>query len=442
MSLIEPPSFISLAKSLPSGFDSTTVIYIICIAVLLFVSALMSGSESAFFSLRPADNEDLKKENSSRSKLILNLIGKPKELLATILITNNFVNVGIVILSTFILNDIYPPTPGSELKRFLLEVVGITFLILLLGEVVPKIFAARNTMIVVRWMSYPLHFLGSVPPVSWLKTALVFGTSFIQKKSKTSVKVNQDELEQALALTREDSSSEEDHKILEGIVKFGKTDASQIMSPRIEVEAIDADASFEEVMQTVLEAGYSRMPIFKESPDNIVGILYIKDLLPHLNAGKDFDWKSVLRKPFFIPENKKINDLLQEFRSMRMHMAIVVDEYGGASGIVTLEDILEEIVGDITDEFDDHEITYTKLDEQTFIFEGRTSLNDFYKIIGETYQASFEEAKGEAETIGGLVLEQAGRILKNNEFIFIDQVKFIVESSDKKRMKTIKIKLP
>jgi putative hemolysin len=442
MSLIEPPSITSLVKSLPSGFDSTTVIYIICIALLLFISALMSGSESAYFSLRPSDNEDLKKENSSRSKLILNLLGKPKELLATILITNNFVNVGIVILSTFVLNDVYPPLPGTELKRFLLEVVGITFLILLLGEVVPKIFAARNTMSVVRWMSYPLYFLGSIPPVSWLKSALVFGTSFIQKRSKTSVKVNQDELEQALALTREDSSSEEDHKILEGIVKFGKTDASQIMTPRIEVEAIDADVSFEEVMQTVLEAGYSRMPIFKESPDNIVGILYIKDLLPHLNAGKDFEWKTVLRKPFFIPENKKINDLLQEFRSMRMHMAIVVDEYGGASGIVTLEDILEEIVGDITDEFDDHEITYTKLDDQTFIFEGRTSLNDFYKVIGETYQASFEEAKGEAETIGGLVLEQAGRILKNNEYIFIDEVKFIVESSDKKRMKTIKIKLP
>ena len=442
MSLIEPPSFISLTKSLPSGFDSTTVIYIVCIALLLFVSALMSGSESAFFSLRPSDNEDLKKENSSRSKLILTLLGKPKELLATILITNNFVNVGIVILSTFILNDVYPPTPGGELKRFLLEVVGITFLILLLGEVVPKIFAARNTMSVVRWMSYPLYFLGSVPPLSWLKSALVYGTSFIQKRTKTSVKVNQDELEQALALTREDSSSEEDHKILEGIVKFGKTDASQIMSPRIEVEAIDAESSFEEVMQTVLEAGYSRMPIFEESPDNIVGILYIKDLLPHLNAGADFDWKTVLRKPFFIPENKKINDLLQEFRSMRMHMAIVVDEYGGASGIVTLEDILEEIVGDITDEFDDNEIAYTKLDEHTFIFEGRTSLNDFYKVIGEEYQDAFEEVKGEAETIGGLVLEQAGRILKNNEFIFIDKVKFIVESSDKKRMKTIKIKLP
>ena len=431
MSLIEPPSFISLTKSLPSGFDSTTVIYLVCIALLLFVSALMSGSESAYFSLRPSDNEDLKKENSTRSKLILSLLGKPKELLATILITNNFVNVGIVILSTFILNDVYPPEAGSELKRFLLEVVGITFLILLLGEVVPKIFAARNTMSVVRWMSYPLYLLGSIPPVSWLKLALVKGTNFIQKRNKSSVKVNQDELEQALALTREDSNSGEDHKILEGIVKFGKTEASQIMSPRVEVEAIDAESSFEEVM-----------PIFEESPDNIVGILYIKDLLPHLNAGADFDWKTVIRKPFFIPENKKINDLLQEFRSMRMHMAIVVDEYGGASGIVTLEDILEEIVGDITDEFDDHEIAYTKLDEHTIIFEGRTSLNDFYKVIGETYQDAFEEVKGEAETIGGLVLEQAGRILKNNEFIFIDKVKFIVESSDKKRMKTIKIKLP
>ncbi|MFM6935869.1 MAG: gliding motility-associated protein GldE [Flavobacteriales bacterium] len=442
MSLIEPPSFILLVKNSASGFDSTTVVYIICIAFLLFISALMSSSESAFFSLRPSDNEDLKKENSSRSKLILGLLAKPKDLLATILITNNFVNVGIVILSTFILNDIYPPTEGSELQRFLLEVVGITFLILLLGEVVPKVFAAQNTMRVVRWMSYPLYFLGSVPPLSWLKIALVKGTNFIQKRTKSSVKVNQDELEQALALTREESSSEEDHKILEGIVKFGKTEASQIMTPRIEVEAIDDESTFEEVMQTVLEAGYSRMPIFNESPDNIVGILYIKDLLPHLGEGVKFDWKSIIRKPFFIPENKKINDLLQEFRNMRMHMAVVVDEYGGASGIVTLEDILEEIVGDITDEFDDHEIAYTKLDEHTIIFEGRTSLNDFYKIIGESYQNAFESVKGEAETIGGLVLENAGRILKNNEFVFIENVKFIVESSDKKRMKTIKIKLP
>jgi CBS domain containing-hemolysin-like protein len=214
------------------------------------------------------------------------------------------------------------------------------------------------------------------------------------------------------------------------------------MTPRIEVEAIDTDSSFQEVMQTVLEAGYSRMPIFEETPDNIVGILYIKDLLPHLNDVETFDWKTIIRKPYFIPENKKINDLLQEFRSMRMHMAVVVDEYGGASGIVTLEDILEEIVGDITDEFDDHEIAYTKLDDQTIIFEGRTSLNDFYKVVGENYEESFEAVKGEAETIGGLVLEHAGRILKNNEFIVIENVKFIVESSDKKRMKTIKIKLP
>lgn len=442
MSLIEPPSLRITTKIVQSGFDSTTVVYMVCIAILLMISALMSGSESAFFSLRPADNEDLKKENSSRSKLILSLLSKPKELLATILITNNFVNVGIVILSTFILNDVYPVTQGSELKRFLLEVVGITFLILLIGEVVPKIFAARNTMSVVRWMSYPLYFLGSVPPLSWLKIALVRGTNFIQKRTKSSVKVNQDELEQALALTKEDSSSEEDHKILEGIVKFGKTEASQIMSPRIEVEAIDADSSFREVMQTVLEAGYSRMPIFNETPDNIVGILYIKDLLPHLTEVDSFDWKSIIRKPYFIPENKKINDLLQEFRSMRMHMAVVVDEYGGASGIVTLEDILEEIVGDITDEFDDHEIAYTKLDDHTIIFEGRTSLNDFYKVIGEPYESTFEAVKGEAETIGGLVLEHAGRILKNNEYIVIEQVKFIVESSDKKRMKTIKIKLP
>jgi gliding motility-associated protein GldE len=243
-----------------------------------------------------------------------------------------------------------------------------------------------------------------------------------------------------LALTREDSTSEEDHKILEGIVKFGKTEACQIMTPRIEVDAIDNTSNFKEVLEFILESGYSRIPIFEGSQDNVIGILYIKDLLQSLNQDENFDWRKEIRKPYFIPENKRINDLLQDFRSMKMHMAIVVDEYGGASGIVTLEDILEEIVGDITDEFDENEVVYSKIDENTYLFEGRTSLNDFYKIV-ECNEELFESLKGEAETIGGLIIEQAGRILRNNEFITIENYKLIVESSDKKRIKTVKIKI-
>jgi gliding motility-associated protein GldE len=308
----------------------------------------------------------------------------------------------------------------------------------LTGEVIPKIFATRNSLRVVNWVAYPLNVFRTMPPVSWIKVILVKGSFFIQKMTKSSVQVTTDELEQALALTKEDSDSEEDHKILEGIVRFGKTEACQIMTPRVEVEAIDAESNVKEVFEFILEAGYSRIPVYKDSQDNVIGILYIKDLLPFLAEPEDFDWKVVLRKPFFIPENKKINDLLQEFRKMKMHMAIVVDEYGGASGIVTLEDILEEIVGEITDEFDENEIPFVKLDENTYNFEGRTSLNDFYKII-ETEGSDFESLKGDAETLGGFIVEQAGRILKNNEFITISNYKLIVVSSDKKRIRNVKV---
>ena len=434
------PSSQKLVQVVEAGFSGATLTYILIIVFLLFISALMSASESAFFSLSPADNEDLKKNNDKRSKLVQDLLSKPKELLATMLITINFVNVGVVILSTFILDDLYPETPGSELKRFLLEVVGITLLILLTGEVVPKIFASKNALLVVHWVARPLDLLSKMPPISWIKFGLVKGSFFIQKLFQGSVKVNTDELEQALALTKEKTTSEEDHKILEGIVRFGKTEASQIMTPRIEVDAIDETLNFREVVEMILESGYSRIPIYEGSQDNVIGILYIKDLLPNLNEGEDFDWKKEIRKPYFIPENKKINDLLQDFRSMKMHMAIVVDEYGGASGIVTLEDILEEIVGDITDEFDDNEVVYTKIDDSTYLFEGRTSLNDFYKII-ECDEELFESLKGEAETIGGFVIEQKGRILRNNEFIVVSNYKLIVESSDKRRIKTVKIKI-
>jgi gliding motility-associated protein GldE len=398
----------------------------------------MSGSESAFFSLKPSETDSLKKENTPKTKLILELISKPKELLATLLIIHNFVNVGVVILATFIMDQLIPPKPGTELTRFLLEVLGITFLILLTGEVIPKIFATRNSLRVVNWVAYPLNIARTTPPVSWIKFVLVKGSFFIQKMMKSSVQVTTDELEQALALTKEDSDSEEEHKILEGIVRFGKTEASQIMTPRVEVDAIDSESSIKEVFAFILEAGYSRIPVYKDSQDNVIGILYIKDLLPYLDQSEDFDWKIVLRKPFFIPDNKKINDLLQEFRKMKMHMSIVVDEYGGASGIVTLEDILEEIVGEITDEFDENEIPFVKLDENTFNFEGRTSLNDFYKIM-ETDGTDFELLKGDAETLGGLMIEQAGRILKNNEFIAISNYKLIVVSSDKKRIRNVKV---
>jgi gliding motility-associated protein GldE len=327
---------------------------------------------------------------------------------------------------------------GNELIRFFIEVVGITFMILLIGEVIPKIYATNNAERVSRWVARPLYILSKTPPISWLKWVLVSGSKFISKAKRKSIHVSTDELEHAIALTKESSTTDEEQKLLEGIVKFGRTEACQIMKPRIEMAVLNSDCLFDEVLTFVLDAGYSRIPVYKENTDNVIGILYIKDLLQHLSKGKDFNWLEVIRKPFFIPENKKINDLLQEFRSMKMHLAVVVDEYGGASGVITLEDILEEIVGDITDEFDDDEIAFEKIDDFTFIFEGRTTLNDFYKVVGVDGK-DFEAIKGDAETLGGFINEQTGRIMKNKEFILQGNFKLIVESSDKRRVKLVKV---
>ena len=436
---IEPPSLSASLFDFNAQLSDATYLYLLIIFLLLLLSAFASGSESAFFSLKPKDNATLKANPSPRAKLILSLLMRPQELLATLLIFNNFVNVGIVILSSFVLNDLFPTNGEFALLRFVVEVIGITLIILLFGEVIPKIFANRNALKVSMLAAYPLRLIGQLPPLSWLKLILVRGTNFIQKLGNKSAAIDQNELEQAVALTKDEAGSKEEHKILEAIVRFGKTEASEIMTPRVEVEDIEASDNFKAVLAKIIEVGYSRIPVFDESPDNIIGILYIKDLLNHLNQGENFDWKQVLRKPFFVPENKKINDLLQEFRNMKMHMAVVVDEYGGASGIITLEDILEEIVGDITDEFDDTEIQYTKQADNTYLFEGRTSLNDLLKIIGEQHEEVIENARGEAETLGGLVIEVAGRILKNNEYITLGPLKLIVESSDKKRVKSVKV---
>ncbi len=434
---IEPPS-LQFPEVISAGLSNESIVYFVIIFFLLFVCAVMSGSESALFSIKPEENNKLKSEDSKEAKTIIHLLSNPRDLLATILIVNNFVIVGIVILATFVLDEEFPTKPGNELIRFLIEVVGITFMILLIGEVIPKIYATNNAEKASRWVARPLYLISRTPPVSWLKWVLVSGSKFISLSKKQSANISADELEHAIALTKESATSDGEQKLLEGIVKFGRTEASQIMKPRIEMAALDAESNFKEVLAFVLEAGYSRIPVYKENTDNVIGILYIKDLLPFLSNEQDFNWITVIRKPFFIPENKKINDLLQEFRSMKMHLAVVVDEYGGASGIITLEDILEEIVGDITDEFDDDEISYQKLDDTTYIFEGRTTLNDFYKVVGSDGK-EFEALKGDAETIGGFINEQAGRIMKNKEFITQGNFKLIIESSDKRRVKQVRV---
>jgi len=420
------------------SWTNTETIYTSIIVFLLILAAVTTSSESAFFSLNPEEKDRLKSENSRISNIIIDLLSKPRELIALLLISINFVNVGIVILSTLILNKMMEGY--SEVSKLLVEIFGITLLILITGEVIPKIYGANNASKVTRFMALPIDVIRKTPPISWLKALLVNGTSFIGRIGGKNVRISSAELEQAIAITSDENSSGDEQKLLEGIVKFGKTEAVQIMTPRIEMSSIPNNIAFSKVIEFVLEFGYSRIPIHKESADNVIGILYIKDLLPHLKESDEFPWLDLIRKPYFIPENKKIDDLLQEFRGMKMHLAVVVDEYGGASGIVTLEDILEEIVGDITDEFDDEQVDYKKMEDGSFAFEGRTSLKDFYKIL-EIEGEEFEQDKGDSETIGGFIVEQSGRILKNKESITKGNFKLSVISSDKRRIKWVKVQV-
>lgn len=418
------------------SWTNTETIYTSIIVLLLILAAITTSSESAFFSLNPKEKDRLKSENSKISGIILDLLSRPRELIALLLISINFVNVGIVILSTLILNKMM--TGYSEISKLLVEIFGITLLILITGEVIPKIYGANNASKVTRLMALPIDVLRRTPPISWLKSLLVNGTNFISRVGGKKMRISSDELEQAIAITTDDNSSSDEQKLLEGIVNLGKTEAVQIMTARIEMSSIPNNIPFTKVIEIVRELGYSRIPIHQESADNVIGILYIKDLLPHLKQSDDFQWLDLMRKPFFVPENKKIDDLLQEFRNMKMHMAVVVDEYGGASGIVTLEDILEEIVGDITDEFDDDHVEYKRMDDGSLAFEGRTSLKDFYKIL-DIEGDEFERVKGDAETIGGFIVEQAGRILKNKESITHSDFKLMVIASDKRRIKWVKV---
>ena len=418
---------------------STTGLVISCIVlmILLLISALISGSEAAFFSLSPADKEEVKNDQSKKASFVKKILSRPKELLATILIINNFINVGIVILSSSIYGSIAPVSENNKVSHFLIEVTVITLILLLLGEVIPKIYATKNALGFSKMMARALYYLNRIPPISWIRAMLVRGSSFIQKTAGNGkVRIFSGELEQALALTKDDAS-EDKQRILEGIVKFGGTDVRQIMRSRMDVYAIDIDSPFEELMEMILECGHSRIPVYEKTFDQIQGVLFIKDLLPFLGKAKT-DWKTLIRKPFFVPENKKIDDLLKEFQEKKFHIAMVVDEYGGTSGIVTLEDILEEIVGDITDEFDDDELIYTKIDDNTYLFEGKTSLVDFYKVMNIDEKDS-EVYMSIADSLGGFITENAGRILTSNEFVVAGNLKLIVESSDKKRVKMVKV---
>lgn len=431
------PSFTSILLSIFNPLTMETVAYLLATCFLLCCSAMVSGSEVAYFSLTPKDMEDIESSNVSSDVRILSLLNAPKHLLATILIANNFINVAIVLLSTLLMDSAFNFVNLSGTYQFLIQVVAVTFLIVLIGEVIPKVYASAHGLILARFMSLPLVTMSTV--FKPLSSPLAYSTSFIDKKIKRKQNtISVDELDQALELTYDpDESSDEEKKILKGIVKFGNTDVTQIMTARVDVTAVSVDIGFEELITTIKESGYSRIPVYKETFDQVVGILYIKDLLPYLHTVKE-NWQELIRSPFYVPENKKIDDLLKEFQEKKIHLAIVVDEYGGASGIVSLEDVIEEIVGDISDEFDDEDILYSKLDDNTFVFEGKTPLIDLYRVL-EIEGDEFEKEKGESETIAGFILEKSGKILKKNERMIFGNYLFVVEAADKRKIKRVKL---
>lgn len=414
------------------------VISIIVLVLLLILSALVSGSEVAFFSLSPVEVKELQDEQSKRTNSVLRLLEKPKELLATILILNNFINVGIVILSSYV-SGLIMPENISATTQLLIELVCITFVILLIGEIIPKVYATKNAIRLSKIMCLPLTNIGKFFLFKWLRILVVKSADIFKRaENNSSMNVSSDELEQALELTRDENTDEEEHKILRGIVKFGNTEVSQIMKSRVDVTAVSVEVNYNELMELILDCGYSRIPVFQDDFDNIKGVLYIKDLLPHIDEEINFNWQNLIRETLYVPENKKIDDLLKEFQGQKMHMAIVVDEYGGSSGIVTLEDVLEEIVGEITDEFDDDELVYSKLDDLNYVFDAKTLLIDLFKVL-EIEGEEFEEIRGDADTIAGLLMELSGKILKKNEKVKFDRYTFTVEAADKRKIKLVKI---
>ncbi len=440
----EPPSILLTFFDTISFFSITAFVILI---LLLVGSALVSGAEVAFFSLTKKQIEYAKEAQFKRIELIESLLDHPKKLLATILIANNFINVAIVILSSY-LCELYLQFPDFRVlgftisSKFIIEIVGITFLILLFGEILPKVYANKKPLQFSAFTSQGIAVLQKI--VSPISNVLLNSTRFIEEKldhKKESLSV--DQLSQALELTTEsdDEEDQEDHKILEGIVTFGNTDTKQVMTPRVDMFTLRTDTPFNKTIQLISENGFSRIPVYTDSIDSIEGILYAKDLIPYIHQ-ENYNWPQILRKPYFVPENKKLDDLLNDFKEKKVHVAIVVDEYGGTSGVISLEDIIEEIVGEISDEFDDEDILYSKIDENNYTFEGKTSLKDFYRVLDIEDESVFENEKGEADTLAGFIIEINEQFPKQRQKIVFNDYVFTIEALDKKRIKQIKVTKP
>lgn len=418
--------------------NSPALFYIVSgfiLVLMLVLSGLVSGSEVAFFSLSPREIQ-LLKNGSPVEKRIFSLVSKPKRLLATILILNNFINIAFITFFTLITWRI-TGSQTAEGKIVITLTVIITFLIVYFGEVVPKIYANQKSIGFAK-MTVPLINIAFkfVKPFAWFLTKL--SQALERKIQKTGYEISADQLNQALELTTNEETTEEEKGILKGVVNFGQLNARQIMRSRVDITALDFTLDFHELMDRINKCGYSRIPIYKETIDKIVGILYSKDLLPHLNKKENFNWQKLIRSSFFVPETKKIDTLLKDFQEKHVHMAIVVDEYGGTSGLATLEDVIEEIVGEIHDESDDNEIIYNKVDEQTYVFEGKTTLIDFCKITRQDL-AVFEKVKGDNETLGGLILELHSKLPGTGEIITFENYVFNIVDADQKRIKKIKV---
>lgn len=433
----EPSSFFPLFLVV----NTVTILNFSVLIVLLISTALVSGAEAAFFSLSSSDIQSELESKTRRGNTIAKLIEKPKKLLATLMVAKTFFNLSFVLLFISIGDRLFPTFEdvlfGIIEIRLVLELVIVTFIILLLGEILPKLYASKNNLRFVHLMANPIQILDKLlSPINRPMQAITL--YFHKRLGKQKSDISVDQLSHALEITTDGDTTEEEQKILHGIVSFGNTDTRQVMQPRIDVFALGEHMEFSEVVKQIVKNGYSRIPVYKENMDTVTGVLYVKDLLPYIDKS-DFNWISLKRDAYFVPENKKLDDLLKEFQEKKIHLAIVVDEYGGTSGVVTLEDIIEEIVGDISDEFDDEDLVYSKLDEKNFVFEGKTVLKDFYKVISLEDETEFEENKGESETIAGFVLEIAGSFPKKGEKIIFNNITFIIEALDNKRIKQIKV---
>jgi gliding motility-associated protein GldE len=405
----------------------------------LICSALISGAEVAFFSISTSQLDSMQDNYIKEKGLIEKLLKNPKRLLATILVANNFINIALVLLFSNI-SQLFLTKIDNSLLSLIIEVVLISFIILIFGEILPKIFANRNNLVFARFTASIIYkldkfllFIFTVP--------MSFITNFIEKRfGQKGGNFSVDELSKALELTKQNDTTEEEDKILRGIVNFGNIEISQVMCPRVDIFSLSSGLSLDKILPKLIENGFSRIPVFQNHLDNIIGILYVKDLLPNIK-NKNFNWISILRPTYFVPENKKLDDLFKEFKSKKMHIAMVVDEYGGTSGLVTLEDLIEEIVGDISDEFDYDNLEYSKIDKSIYLFDAKISLNDFYRISKISSIENFEKRRGEAETLGGFLTEISQRLPRIREKISFEKIQFTIESVDKKRIKRVKVEL-